>query len=254
MAEFLAPGHQFHKIKAHKDPLSIQDPLSRYWVLGNQLAILLWRLCPSHGRQKRCRNKKRIQILAPSTFARTKHGRRQKEEPTSKRRRIVCAHARYDDSPEVRALPPSLLTEWRANREALEGPTAKRVKLNTAHRSLVLLQARRTFCCPTALGCRTQTPSPAWQHNKKPLVKPRRRITTAVPVPMRHPLAALARQGPVGPHSHVRVVGLWLSRLHSTREGANVSQMCTTIALALRTCCLNRSGLRPWQTCCEINI
>ena len=36
----------------------------------------------------------------------------------------------------------------------------------------------------------------------------------------------------LGPHSHVRVVGLWLSRLHSTPEGASdVSQMLATNSL-----------------------
>ena len=244
MAEFLAPGHQFHKIKAHKDPLVYP----RYWVLGNQLAILLWRLCPSHGRQKRRRNKKRTQILAPSTFARTKHGRRQKEEPTSKRRRIVCGALRRPLRWLSGGAGPPAVTPHRvagepggARRpESIETaePTAKRVKLKTAHRSLVLLQARRTFCCPTALGCRTQTPSlpgspgtkpqkKAVATQKKPLVKPRRRITTGglrirpwSNAPSSGALAGADRRG-VGPHSHVRVVVLWLSRLHCTPEGAS---------------------------------
>ena len=187
MAEFLAPGHQFHKIKAHKDPLSIQDPLSRYWVLGNQLAILLWRLCPSHGRQKRRRNKKRIQILAPSTFARTKHGRRQKEEPTSKRRRIVCGalDARYDDSPEVRALPPSLLTEWRANREALEGQNQLKVPNRLQNGLSSIQRTGLWFFCRHAERFAAQRRWVAGPRRRrclatqqKPLFKPRRRITT----------------------------------------------------------------------------
>ena len=181
--------------------------------------------------------------------------------------------ARYDDSPEVRALPPSLLTEWRANRggarrpESIESaePTAKRVKLNTAHRSLVLLQARRTFCCPTALGCRTPDAVAAWlarnQATKKSCGNTKKtagqteaqnhnwRPSDPSLVQCAIPLAGADRRGGRAlwdPIPNVRVVGLWLSRLHSTPEGC---LRCFT-----RTTGLNRSGLRPWQTCCELNI
>ena len=141
--------------------------------------------------------------------------------------------ARYDDSPEVRALPPSLLTEWRANREALEGQNQLKVP-NRLQNGLSSVQRtglwffcrhaerfaaqrrwvagpRRRRCLATQQKTAGQTEA---QHNSTP---------SSVPGPMRHPLAALARQGPVGPHSHVRVVGLWLSRLDSTSYGANVS-------------------------------
>ena len=126
------------------------------------------------------------------------HGRRQKEEPTSERRRIVCGALRRPlrwlsggaGPPAV--TPHGVVGEPGGARrpESIESaaPTAKRVKLNTAHRSLVLLghaersAAQRRWVAGPRRRRRLARQEPShkkkpWQHQKKPLFKPRRRIT-----------------------------------------------------------------------------
>ena len=110
---------------------------------------------PQSWQAKEAQEQKQTQILAPSTFARTKHGRRQKEEPTSKRRRIVCGALRRPLRRLSGGAGPPAVTPHRvagepegARRpESIESaePTAKRVKLNTAHRPLVLLGHAERF-------------------------------------------------------------------------------------------------------------
>ena len=76
--------------------------------------------------------------FAPSAFARTKHGRRQKDEPTPKRRRIVCGALRPATRLSGGAGPPAVTPDGVAGKyrearrpDSIEsaGPTAKRVKL-----------------------------------------------------------------------------------------------------------------------------
>ena len=110
---------------------------------------------PQSWQAKEAQEQKQTQILVPSTFARTKHGRRQKEEPASKRRRIVCGALRRPLRRLSGGAGPPAVTPHRvagepegARRpESIESaePTAKRVKLNTARRSLVLLGHAERF-------------------------------------------------------------------------------------------------------------
>ena len=91
--------------------------------------------------------------------------------------------------------------------------------------------ARRTFCCQTALGCRTQTPSPPGSPGTKPqkkaaatqkrtLFKPRRRIPTGRRRIRPWPNAPFSgciggcgpqgRQGPVDCELHIVIQETWM--------------------------------------------
>ena len=150
------------------------------------------------------------------------HGRRQKEEPTSERRRIVCGALRRPlrwlsggaGPPAV--TPHGVVGEPGGARrpESIESaaPTAKRVKLNTAHRSLVLLghaersAAQRRWVAGPRRRRRLARQEPShkkkpWQHQKKTAVQTEAQNYVqldafgSVPGPMRHSLAALAGAG-----------------------------------------------------------
>ena len=115
--------------------------------------------------------------------------RRQKEEPTSERRRIVCGALRRPLRwPSGGAGPPAVTPHGVAGEpggarrpESIESaaPTAKRVKLNTAHRSLVLLGHAERFAAqwrwvagPRRRRARNQaTKKKPWQHQKKTAVQ-----------------------------------------------------------------------------------
>ena len=157
--------------------------------------------------------------------------------------------ARYDDSPEVRALPPSLLTEWRANREALEGQNQLKVPNRLQNGLSSIQRTGLWFFCRHAERFAAQ---------RRWVAGPRRRRCLAIttgrlrirPSSNAPSSGCIGEAGPCG--TPFPCPGGGSLALQAPQH--NVSQMCTTIALALRTCCLNRSGLRPWPTCCELNI
>ena len=185
-------------------------------AFGDQWSLLLWRLCPSHGRQKRRRNKKKLRSLPQALSPAQNMAGGKKKNPPQKGDESYAERfdARYDDSPEVRALPPSLLTEWQANREALEGQNQLKVPNRLQNGLSSIQRTGLWFFCgtqnvllPNGAGLPDPDAVTAWlarnQATKKSRGNTKKRCSNqgaelqldpfgSVPGPMRHSLAALA--------------------------------------------------------------